>query len=805
MIKCPKCNSMNLDFMLSCSTCGQRLWAARSNCKALMPHEAKFCGSCGRRRKEEEALQTERVSLASAVIEPEEWFKGRKNILAKLPAALEEAANGEGRAVFIQGPAGCGKSAIIRQFENFARDNGFKVISAKCTVTTRNIVFYPLLEVVRQIAGINNEDDKNQIGLKMSGLVKYGLTQDEISVLAQYFGVEYSVASFAASEREHSVSSFFYCVVRLTRNLAMKTPTVIIIDDLQHIDALTRKLLAPIISVIKGMRALLMLGSRELAQTEPEEKHVYYIKAPSLEARELLRMIEERLKVETLPKEIAQELFMSSEGNPGFAAQLINYLFEAGIAVRDGGTLRLDPQNANAKRPATFEALLKARLELLSGSQKELLMLASILGDESTPENLHMLFRHKNVFRDDCEALVAKGFIERRGEEGRERLVIKESVVAQILDAFISSEVRQSLEPVVGKIIQEKGAYIKWTKDFMVAYHMSYLPPTATESVYTIERLAWAMLDARQSGLAISAFQTASQILRSIIQKRPKGSEEAAVMEQKLAHALLGLGKAYLDFGNSENVMKTLELSLKLARKGNFHFLALDVIARQLDLMKNEKRFSEAHAVADVAIQIAKGVKFNPGVARMYFLKGQLYESEGKEDIAIGMYSEALRIAEQKKIRIRADDSFAHKAALAIASIMLRREMSASADEAKTYLGKALDYIFISRDINALQGLMDLYGRYYYEKKDNASAIKYCDIALKVARARLDYRDMARLSYTMGYYYGLLGKDEESELYFGESLSMAIQCNWPAGIETAQKALRRLKSKRNISASFKNS
>ena len=59
-----------------------------------------------------------RGSIARA---PERPFTGRKEILTVLHRELDDAVTGPGRAVFLYGPEGCGRAALVRTFEAAAR------------------------------------------------------------------------------------------------------------------------------------------------------------------------------------------------------------------------------------------------------------------------------------------------------------------------------------------------------------------------------------------------------------------------------------------------------------------------------------------------------------------------------------------------------------------------------------------------------------------------------------------------------------------------------------------------------------
>ena len=791
MIRCTKCNTVNLDFQISCTQCGTKLWSTCGSCKAMGRRGGRFWGNCGSVRPENVPQAMQRVQLPHPNMDTEAWFLGRRLLLEKIPPLLTDVLNGEGQVVFFTGEAGIGKSSVIRQVLKYGRDNQMRVFHIRPTVSYRHLLFYPLIDLVRQLTEIQPSDDRNIILQKITQLAGYGLTNEEVALVGKFFGLDLQGATNSSWSTEAQYSAAFYTFVKLMRNVSLKTPLILALDDTYFLDGISIHFMQPLIEVIQGMRVMLLVGSRENEPAISTHDYVNILRMDALEARDILRLAEAEFDVPVLPRDLAQELYIISDGNPMMMKMLARFMRENGVVEERDGERRILENKTSIQKPTTLEGVVKARLDGLPTELRELLVLITLADREGTFEVLRTFSRTKEKLEEHIRELGARGWISLVGDPAVGCCVASHTV-HYILDYLISPDVRTGIQPSLAKYLLERGSYDKWMREFFVAYHMSAMPLQAFEAHYALERMARQMNEYQQAGLALITLQRVSQILKQFIQSDKTGEAERKVMEQKLAYILQSLGDAYTKQMNNEKALKTFDLGLQLARSVNFHYLALDLVAKQIGMLKQVKRFHEAHKLVDVAIQIAQGIKFNAGVSRFYYLKGQLYEAEGRFDLALGMYLDALRIAEEIKNDINKEDAYAHKAALSAANIILRQKEGL--EKVSGLLLKSIDYCMRYKHMETMQEAMEVFGRYFQEIGNLANAIKYTDVSLKIARARLDYREMSRLSYMLGYYHVLKKDTGMAEMYFAEGLSLALQSNWPYGVELSRKAMLKLQS-----------
>ena len=77
---------------------------------------------------------------------------GRRDELKELDAALAAAQNGAGRCVLVGGDAGIGKSRLIAELHDRARERGFTVLTGRCFEQDRVFPYAPFIDMLRPLS-----------------------------------------------------------------------------------------------------------------------------------------------------------------------------------------------------------------------------------------------------------------------------------------------------------------------------------------------------------------------------------------------------------------------------------------------------------------------------------------------------------------------------------------------------------------------------------------------------------------------------------------------------------------------------
>ncbi|MGH3041439.1 MAG: adenylate/guanylate cyclase domain-containing protein, partial [Gaiellaceae bacterium] len=335
---------------------------------------------------------------------------GRERELARLSDELEQAiADGTCRLVTVIAKAGLGKSRLTQAFAESV-ENRTRSARGRCLPYGRGITFWPLLEVVRQVAGIS-EDDAPDVARSRLAACMPG-EDDALERLASAVGL---------SEQQFPVEEVFWGTRKLFEALARERPLVVIFEDVHWGEATFLDLVERVAESLEGPVLLVCAARPDFDEHRPSwgaEANAVRLALEPLSDDESARMVESVLG--SLAADVRERVVRAAEGNPLFAEQLLSMLVDDGlvrleddswVAVGDLETLSLPP---------TIQALLAARLDLLTEEERTVIEVASVVGyvfardalEEVAPESLRSRvtdvlssLERKHLVREDASLL----------------------------------------------------------------------------------------------------------------------------------------------------------------------------------------------------------------------------------------------------------------------------------------------------------------------------------------------------------------------------------------------------------------
>ena len=117
-----------------------------------------------------------RRRLQAAVARGLTRFVGRDQELVALTQALAQAGQGQGQLVALLGEAGVGKSRLVYEFVHGHTTQGWRVLESASVSYGRATPYFPVIDLLKRYAHIDDTDDARTIRAKVTGQV---LTLDE--------------------------------------------------------------------------------------------------------------------------------------------------------------------------------------------------------------------------------------------------------------------------------------------------------------------------------------------------------------------------------------------------------------------------------------------------------------------------------------------------------------------------------------------------------------------------------------------------------------------------------------------------
>lgn len=277
---------------------------------------------------------------------------GRDAVLLGLRECVLKRSRHSSSSVLVSGPAGIGKSAVLDALADDLRAGGWLVVRAGAAIDDH----LAPLRALRSALGQIDLDDAGALVRQLA----YGLDSNE-----------------SHEEWRTERARFLHELIAVLDAQAQQQPLVVILDDVQWMDAGLREILAELMSSSDGHRWTMVLGARtdDVGDTGVPMQHAAtfdLMPLPSDAVAELVRHITPGLAEEAVARAVTR-----SRGNPFFAVELARQAFDA-----PGD----DTLSSNV--PTLIVELLNARLARCSLQAQRLLSLVSLLGDKATVDEL---------------------------------------------------------------------------------------------------------------------------------------------------------------------------------------------------------------------------------------------------------------------------------------------------------------------------------------------------------------------------------------------------------------------------------
>jgi class 3 adenylate cyclase/tetratricopeptide (TPR) repeat protein len=313
-------------------------------------------------------------------------FVGREGEVAVLEQGLERARAGEGAVVAVVAEPGVGKSRLCLEFAQHTRDRGIEVFEAQGQAHGRELLFMPVLQMLRSYFGIADSDSERIVREKIAGrtLLLDPSFIDDLPLLFDFLGVpdpDRPLPQLSAEARQRALQDV---VCRLVRAPNRRNPIVTVIEDLHWMDEGSESLLGELLNNVEGTETLVLVNFRP--EYDPgwdgDSSRYRQIELEPLgpgDTRELLRDL---AGVDPSLDGLAELIHERTAGNPFFIEEIVRALAEAGNLEGERGAYRLAKPVEETVVPVSVQTVLAARIDRLGPDAKRLLQAASVAGKE---------------------------------------------------------------------------------------------------------------------------------------------------------------------------------------------------------------------------------------------------------------------------------------------------------------------------------------------------------------------------------------------------------------------------------------
>ncbi|MDP9260729.1 MAG: AAA family ATPase, partial [Actinomycetota bacterium] len=343
-------------------------------------------------------------------------FVGREREFESLHQAYDRAVQEQKpQLVTIVGEAGIGKTTLVREFWEWLGSQSPEPHrrTGRCLSYGRGATYLPLGEIVREHFGLLESDAPETVRRRLGDREILGLT----------LGLEAPADLHPLAARDRLRQAW----VAFLEELVSEQPAVVLVEDLHWADEGLLELIEAGLQDVRGPLLLLATARPEFAPRRDGD----VLRLEALSDANAARMIEELIPA-VLPAAVRALVIDRAEGNPFFVEELVRTLIDQGVLELKNGSWTAHEISGEFLVPDTVQAVLAARVDLLTPADKAALQAAAVIGRTFWSGPLYELLEE---VEPDLRVLEERDFIRHRSGSsllGEREFVIKHALTREV-------------------------------------------------------------------------------------------------------------------------------------------------------------------------------------------------------------------------------------------------------------------------------------------------------------------------------------------------------------------------------------
>lgn len=302
---------------------------------------------------------------------------GRERELDRLRDVWTDVATERKPYLFtVLGSAGVGKSRLVGEFRHSLGTDA-TMLRGRCLPYGEGITYWPLAEIVRGAASIDDDDTVEGAMAKIRSLTA---GHDDGQIIAERISTAVGVSPEAAPQEE-----LFWAVRKLFERLAADRPLTIVFDDIHWAEPTLLDLIEHIVDWSRDAPILLVCMARpELLEDRPtwgggklNAQTILLEPLGTVAAESLIDALPGGVAV---PHALRVRIAEAAEGNPLYVEEMMASLVEEGHLRQVDGDWVAGQEAFDLVVPPSIGALVSARLERLPSDERLVAERASVAG-----------------------------------------------------------------------------------------------------------------------------------------------------------------------------------------------------------------------------------------------------------------------------------------------------------------------------------------------------------------------------------------------------------------------------------------
>jgi class 3 adenylate cyclase/tetratricopeptide (TPR) repeat protein len=588
-------------------------------------------------------------------------FVGRRHELELITDAFNRAVS---RAtpllVTVVGEPGAGKSRLLHEFYRWI-DSRTDLVwwrQGRCLPYGEGITFWALGEIVKSQAGILESEPAHEAAKKLTVAIEALFDNPEEarwlnSRLAPLVG---------ASKVDAPKEELFAAWTRFFESMAAIRPLVMVVEDLHWADDTMLEFIEHLRDEATDAPILMICTARpELFTNRPQwgggSRDSLTIGLAPLSPMETAELAAALSKRPVMPASAQQALLERSGGNPLYVTEYVRLAAEKGLLDHLG-------DDKDLPLPTSVQAIIAARLDLLSAEEKSLLLTASVIGKVFWIGALaELMGSQPEAVRTVAKHLVANDFlrsVRRSSMFGQEEFAFAHVLTRDVAYSQLPKKQRAALHEAMGSWL-EAGERAEDVPELLAYHYATALELQPASNPEQVERLFRTLMLAGERTRSLDAVRAAEYYKRA-----------SAVAPDADARGRALLAYANNAFASGEAVIGTINESIGLLRQVGNRDAELEawVVKGRIEWWTGDAAATDEDAKA--ALELAADLPPSPAVASAIVWAAAIQQLRGHEPEAIELADQAISMAQM----VGATDTYARALVIRASALVQMGDLS---------------------------------------------------------------------------------------------------------------------------------
>lgn len=689
---------------------------------------------------------------------------GRSRELGIIRNVLRKVQRDKGQILALIGEAGVGKSRLVYELGTLAADKHVGWYRARAESFGVEPVSGSLFaQLLQRICGVHPDDSTDTRRDKVARLAQLGLDPAEIHLVGQLVGANFDEIVALSMDEARRRESMFDAVKKIFEQLARDRPLILVFEDLQYADDLSRELLQYILPGITDSRTLVILSFRPLFRHRFWElEHYNQIALKPLSPKDSVEFLRLALDVKTVPKKLSDVVLDTAGGNPLFLEELASALLRSKTVERKNHRLRLVGNIKRLEVPATLRATVTARLDRVSGDGKRALQIGAVLGRRFPYRGLSELAG--GGVDGVLIELQRDGFLLEVADGDELMYEFRHPMVREVAYHSLPPDARKRLHRLAAECIL-RGAEEDDAPVEALAHHYERAE-AAPEAVEFLERTGDLYARDHRCASALSFYRRA----RDLAAGMPANKDT----KRMLLELALKIGRMAMREEQHEIAEDAFRAAEAMAQEISDYLMRGWALKELGDLYRIAGEYDTAAGVLEGAKQCAEDSGDPNLLFEVLEAQGNLHMFSGRMNDAERTLERALTVAR----RIGSEEAIAR--ALNDLGMLLDRE--GRHVEAEEHIEQAVDYVRRGEDQYLAARVLNNAGAIFAARRDIDRAHPNFEESLELNRKIGFKRGVVVNLHNLGELHWREGDAGRAQYYFAESEALSEDIGWRPGV-----------------------